>query len=368
MESKLLAFVGCLNREAPYFQGARGTGLSVYAFDEETLEFDLLCESDAVDNPTFLSVTADGRHIYANSEVFVWREGLVTALAFDRHRAALDHINMRPALGSITAHNTITQDGKKLLVANYAMGSGGPDQSLVVYDLRPDGGLGDVLSSVAHKGTGPNADRQDRSHAHSITETVQGGIAIACDLGLDRLISYRIGKDGTLDRLAETEMPPGSGPRHLALDPLGRFVFVTNELDSTLSSLRLDAETGKLDLLDTQPTVPADAGADNHCADIQISPDGRFVYASNRGHDSIVTYAVDQSSGALGLVGHTPCGGATPRKITLTPSGKILMSANQNGDCIAMFRRDSDNGALTDTGVAIPIGTPMCVKFVKDRV
>jgi len=363
METKLLAFVGCLNREAPYFQGARGKGLVVYCFDEQTLEAELICETEGVDNPTFLSVSKDGRRVYANSEVFVWGEGLVTAFAFDRERAELQHINMRPSMGSITAHNMVTRDGSKLLVANYAMGDGGPDQSLVVYGIREDGGLTEPLASVMHHGSGPNKERQERSHAHSFTEMVQGNIAIACDLGLDQLISYRIGDDGGLERLSEVAMPQGSGPRHLALDPKGRFGFVTNELDSTISSLRLDATNGQMELLDTQPAVPADARADNHCADIQISPDGRFVYASNRGHDSIVIHAVDQDSGMLSLVGHVPCGGATPRKITLTPSGNTLLSANQNGDCIAIFRRDAESGMLRDTGRTIEIGTPMCIKF-----
>lgn len=365
MGTKLLAFIGCLNREAPYFQGARGVGLSVFAFDEETLDTELLCQSDAVDNPTFLSVSGDGSHVYANSEVFAWREGLVTALTFDRDSPKLEHINMRPALGSITAHNMITRDGTKLLVANYGMGEGGPDQSLVVYGIRDDGGLTEALASIAHHGSGPNKERQERSHAHSLTETVRGGTAIACDLGLDRLITYRIESDGRLERIAETAMPAGAGPRHLALDPQGRFAFVTNELDSTVSSLRLDAASGGLELLDTQPAVPENARSDNHCADIHVSPDGRFVYASNRGHDSIVIFAVDQDSGALSLVGHTPCGGATPRNLALTPSGNTLFSANQNGDRVAIFRRDQASGELTDTGRAIDVGTPMCVKFAE---
>ena len=207
MDSRLLAFVGCLNRESPYFQGARGKGLAVYGFDEATLETELICETDAVDNPTFLSVSADGSRVYANSEVFAWREGLVTALAFDRARGQLQHINMRPSLGSITAHNMVTHDGSKLLVANYAMGEGGPDQSLVVYAIRADGGLGEPLASVAHHGSGPNRQRQERSHAHSFTQLPKGGLAIACDLGLDRLTSYRIGDDGGLERLADLAMP-----------------------------------------------------------------------------------------------------------------------------------------------------------------
>lgn len=363
MEGKLLVFIGCLNREAPYFQGARGVGLQVYAFDESTLEIEKLVETDAIDNPSFLSVSEDGSHIYANSEVFVWREGLVTALSFDRRTKTLAHINAQTTLGSITAHNMITRDGTKLLVSNYAMGEGGPDQSLVVFGIRDDGGLTAPLSSVAHKGTGPNKERQERSHAHSFTELLSGGMAIAADLGLDQLITYRIGADGSLTRVAETAMPPGSGPRHIALHPNGRLVFSINELDSTISSLTLDAASGELSLIDTWPALPADAGVESHCAEVVLSPDGRFLYGSNRGHDSIVVYAVDAETGRLALQGHTPCGGATPRHIGLTPSGAHLFSANQNGDCVTIFARDAETGRLTDTGRVIETGTPMCVKF-----
>jgi 6-phosphogluconolactonase len=366
MGAECLIFVGSLNREAPYFQGARGAGLSVFSFNEDTLETTKLAEAGSIDNPTFLSVSPDGTRIYANSEVFGWHEGLVTAFSFDKTSNALSYINTQPALGSITAHNTITRDGTKLLVANYAMGEGGPDQSVVVFGIREDGGLTAPLASAAHRGSGPNADRQERSHAHSINETVQGGIAIVADLGLDRLISYQVGPNGSLERIAETAVTPGAGPRHVALHPDGRFLFVLNELDSTAASFALDSATGRLTAIDTKPAVPAEARADNHCADIQISPDGRFLYGSNRGHDSIAVFEVDQSTGALSLVEFCPCGGPTPRNLGMTPSGRHVLSANQNADRISIFARDEATGRLTDTGKAIETGTPMCVRIVSN--
>jgi 6-phosphogluconolactonase len=363
--SELLVFVGSLNREAPYFQGARGVGLSVYTFDEDTLAVTKLAETGEVDNPTFLSVTPDGAKIFANSEVFAWREGVVSAYGFDRATNALTYINKQPTLGSITAHNFVTRDGSKLLVANYGMGSGGPDQSVVVYGIREDGGLTAPLASVAHEGTGPNEARQERSHAHSATESISGTIAIVADLGTDCLVTYRIEADGSLTPLQETALKRGAGPRHIALHPNQKFVFVMNELDSTVVSLALDADTGGFAFIDAKPAVPAEARDHNHCADIQISPDGRFLYGSNRGHDSIPIFAVDQETGKLTLVDYTPCGGATPRNLCLTPSGNYLFSANQNADRISIFARDAETGRLTDTGRAIGIGTPMCVKVVQ---
>ena len=160
-------------------------------------------------------------------------------------------------------------------------------------------------------------------------------------------------------------MPPGAGPRHIAQHPDGRFLFVMNELDSTIAALALDSATGRLSLLDAQPAVPADAAAENHCSDIQISPDGRFVYGANRGHDSIAIFAVDQESGRLSLVEYAPCGGSTPRNIAISPSGTLFFSANQNGDRVSVFTRDAGTGRLTDTGKPVEIGTPMCVKLVK---
>lgn len=364
MADELLVFVGSLNREAPYFQGARGVGLSVYSFDEATRATARLAETGDVDNPTFLSVTEDGTNLFANSEVFAWREGTVSAYRFDRGSNALTYVNKQPSLGSITAHNFVSRDGGKLLVANYGMGEGGPDQAVAVYGIRPDGGLTAPLASVAHEGTGPNAARQERSHAHSVTETVAGGIAIVADLGIDALVTYRIAANGTLEPLVETALKPGAGPRHVALHPNGRFVFVMNELDSTVVSLVLD-DTGGLAFIDAKPAVPAEAREHNHCADIVISPDGRFLYGSNRGHDSIVVFAVDQESGKLSLVEYTPCGGPTPRNLCLTPSGRHLFSANQNGDRISIFARDAETGRLADTGKAIEIGTPMCVKITR---
>jgi len=359
-----LVFVGSLNREAPYFQGARGVGLGVYAFDEETLETVKLAETDDIDNPTFLSVTPDGSRVYANSEVFAWREGTVSAYRFDRGAGALAYLNKQPALGSITAHNAVSRDGSKLFIANYGMGSGGPDRSLVVYGFEKDGALTPALASVTHAGTGPDSARQERPHAHSVTE-VADNLVVVADLGIDRLVAYRVGADGALTRLGETALAPGAGPRHAALHPDGRFLFVMNELDSTVVALSLDA-SGKLAVIDTRPAVPAEARASNHCADIQISPDGRFLYGSNRGHDSIAIFAVDQQTGALRSVGFEPCGGATPRNLALTPSGRHLFCANQNADRISIFARDEKTGALTGTGKAIAIGTPMCVRIVPD--
>lgn len=364
MSDGLLVFVGSLNREMPNFQGARGVGLSVYSFDENTREVTKIAETGEIDNPAFLSVNSDGSRIYANSEVASWREGVVTAYGFDRATGTLSYINKQPTLGSISAHNSLTGDGTKLLVANYGEGAGGPDQAVAVFGIRDDGGLTPPLDSIEHEGTGPNTARQDRSHAHSITESATGNVAIVADLGIDCVVTYRIGADGMLEPLAETGLKPGAGPRHVAIHPGGKFVFVMNELDSTIVSLALDPQSGALAYVDAMPSVPPEAREKNSSADIQISPDGRFVYGSNRGHDSISIFGIDQETGKLSPVGYVPCGGATPRNLCLTPSGDYLLSANQNADKISIFQRDAESGLLADTGKSIEVGTPMCIKIV----
>lgn len=356
---KLYLAVGSLNREAPYFQGARGKGLSIYAFDAKTADATHVCTTSTVDNPTFLSVAPDSGIIYANSEVFGWHEGTVSAYRFDAEKGALVYLNKQSAEGSITAYNSVTRDGKFVLVANYAMGSGGPDQSLVALPVRPDGSLDPVINSVRHKGTlGPVTERQERSHTHCVVETPEGGIFLSADLGLDEVIAYRLDSKGAFTRISSVAMTPGAGPRHIAQHPNCRFLYVSNELDSSVSFIQRDGD--EMRLIQSLPTVPA--GVVSHGADIHLSPDGRFLYCSNRGRDTITAFRVDQHNGTLVEIGESFTGGATPRNFTLTPDGNWLLVANQNGDCIVIFAIDKESGHLVDTGKRIEIGTPVCVR------
>ena len=360
--AEFLFFVGTLNRDVP--AARRGPGLVAFAFDEATLDVVKLAEATGAENPSFLSVNADGSRVYANADVEAWPEGTVSAYAFDRTAKSFSHINKQPTLGNSPVHSAITRDGAKLLVANYAGAASAPDQALTVFGIREDGGLTPPLGSAAQPGTGPDPERQERSHPHSVTETVAGNVAIVADLGTDRLVSYRIAPDGRLTLLSEFAMKPGAGPRHLALHPSGRFVFVANELDSTVVALALEAATGRLSVVDAKPGAPAGVYERNYPGDIHVSSDGRFLYMSNRGHESIAVFAVDGDSGKLSLVEHVPCGGSWPRNLALTPSGGHLFAANQRAGLITILARNAANGRLTDTGKSIRIGTPMCVRFV----
>ncbi|MBX6320424.1 MAG: lactonase family protein [Rhodospirillaceae bacterium] len=363
-----LAFVGCLNREAPYFQGARGKGIAVFAFDEDSGRLTALAETRGIDNPTYLSIHAGNGCLYANSEVFGWAEGTVSAYRIDPATGRLTYLNKQPTLGSITAHNSIDRSGRHLLVANYAMGRELPDQSVVVLPIRSDGSLGAPACSRAHEGTGPVASRQERSHAHCIHASPDNRFVFVADLGIDRLVCYRF--DGASGELASAGQPtlalkPGSGPRHFVFHPGGRLAYLINELSSTIAALRYDPQHGAFALIEEVPALPPDHAGESHCADIQITPDGRFLYGSNRGHDSIVIHAVDPDSGRLTLVGHQPTLGRTPRSFAIDPSGRFLLAANQNSDSVVVFRIDPATGALAETGERAEVGTPMCVRLAR---
>lgn len=366
MTQDLLLFVGTLNRKVPYAQGAHGDGLSVFALDEDRLSFRRIAHFSQIDNPTYLSVTPDGRRIYANSEVSEWKEGLVTAFAFDPDNGQLDYLNTQPTLGNSPAHNAISDDGKRLFVANYTDGDGGPDCSLAVFGIRADGSLTPALAGIAHSGSGPVSSRQQRAHAHSVTALPDGSVIVA-DLGADTLFSYRLQADGLPLRRATTRTAPGAGPRHAALHPTGRLLFVINELDSTITTHVLDLDSGMAAITDRCSTLPGGSQAGNYCADIQISRDGRFLYGSNRGEDSVAVIEVQPDSGRLTLRGAVPCGGRMPRSLALTPSGRHLLVANHGSDRITILKRNPESGALADTGRHIDIGTPMCVKFARHR-
>ncbi len=361
-----LMVVGSLNRKVPPFPQARGVGLSVLAFDPGDGSAQLVCEERGIDNPAFLCVDGGSGCVYATSEVPGWHEGTVTAYRFDRDARRLVYIAKQPSLGSVTAHCSLDRDARHLLVANYgAFPEGdGPDRAVVVLPIRPDGGLGPPASSVAQRGRGPDPARQERSHPHCVLPSPDGRFAVVADLGLDTLTSYRRGSDGALsaEPAAVTRLTPGCGPRHLAFHPGGRLAVAVCELDSTVASLRYDAESGRFEVIAIAPALPEGHGI-SHCSDVQIHPNGRWVYAANRGHDSIAVLALDPDSGALTPRGHHPCAGRTPRHLSLDPAGRYLVAANQDSDGLAIFALD-EAGALSGRVHTLPIGTPMCVRFM----
>lgn len=370
MIGKTFAVIGSLTREAPYFQGARGRGITVAAFDESSGRMKRLTEKGGVDNPTFLAVHERHRCVYASSEVFGWNEGVVSAYRLDPTNGRLQYINMQPSLGSIIAHHSLDRTGRFLFVANYSVyaepGDDQPDQAVVALPIRAEGGLGAPVSHHAHKGSGPHAARQDRSHAHCVLTSPDNRFVVVADLGTDELVVYRLdASTGALTPAHAFKVAPGAGPRHITFHPSGRFLYAINELDSTVSAYAFNAASGSLARLNTLSALPNAVSEESHGSGLQITPDGRFLYGGVRGNDNIAIYAIDQSSGHISLVDLPSTRGKTPRDLTIDPTGRFVIVCNQNSDALAIFRIDGHTGRLTDTGHRFETGTPMCVKFLR---
>ena len=249
------------------------------------------------------------------------------------------------------------------LVANY---SGGSVASLPIGD---DGLLREAASFIQHVGAGVNPRRQEGPHAHCAVVDPANRFAFVADLGLDKVFVYRLdAASGTLsaNEPASTSLPPGSGPRHLAFHPNGRYAYVINEMKSTLAAMSYDAEHGVLKLLGTLSTLPAGFTGNNSTAEVEVHPSGKFVYGSNRGHGSIAIFAVDEATGKLRYLGVEPTRGKNPRSFGIDPTGKYLLAADQDGNNVVVFRIDGETGKLLATGSSLAVSAPVCVKFMKE--
>ena len=258
---------------------------------------------------------------------------------------------------------SVTADGATVLVANYS-------GSVASLPANADGRLAPAASFIPHEGSSVHPRRQRGPHAHSIVVDPSGRFALSADLGLDRVLVYRIGQtDGTLTPHDPPGAPvaPGSGPRHLAFHPNGRTLYVITELANTIIVFDWDAEAGTLSERQTIPTLPEGFDGTSYTAEVQVHPSGRFVYGSNRGHDSLAIFAVNADTKTLTLVGHEPTGGARPRHFGIDPTGAFLIAANQDTGNLVVFRIDQQTGRLTRTGGTAQVPSPVCVRFFRPR-
>ncbi len=342
------------------FRSSKG----IYAFNlnlstGETTPPQLVAETP---QPSFLALHPSGSFLYAVNEIWEGgKEGTVSAFTVERETEALTLLNQQPSKGVGPCHLTVDKTGKWALVANYGSGS------VAVLPILPNGSLGEPTCVVQHEGKSVHPKRQEGPHAHSVTLDPANKFAIVADLGIDKLLVYRF--DAEKGTLTPNDPPfaataPGAGPRHVAFHPNGRFLFAINELNSTITVYRYDGEKGVLTEVQTVPTLPSDFSGTNTTAEVQVHPTGRFLYGSNRGHDSIVIYAVDSRSGKLTFIGHQPTQGKTPRNFGIDPTGAFLLAANQDSDTIVLFRIDPQTGKLNPTGRIVEVPTPVCVKFL----
>lgn len=313
-------------------------------------------------NPTFQIIHPTGGFLYSVSEERhdgTRMNGSVHAFAIDPKTGGLEHLDQKFSKGDGPCHLCVDSSGRHLLVANYASGS------LAVFPILESGALAEASGFIQHHGgSGIIPDRQEGPHAHSITLSPDDQFAFAADLGMDQVLSYRL--DALKGTLTACNPPgiicePGSGPRHMAFHPDGRHVFLVHELDNTVTGYRYDATNGTLEAIQTLPSLPENWTGASFAADIHVSPDGRYLYASNRGHDSVVFYAIDRQSGMLSLKGFAPSKGRWPRNFLLTQGGKLMLVANQESDSITVFRVDSDTGHLIPAGEPVPVPAPVCL-------
>lgn len=307
-------------------------------------------------NPSFLALSPDRSHLYAVSE----SSTMAVPFATDLKTGALTPLQAQDAGGKAPCHLVVDHTERALVLAHYHSGI------VAALPIRADGTLGAPGTIIRHEGRSVNPQRQEGPHVHSVTLSPDNRFVIVCDLGLDRVFTYAL--DPATAGLAPGPAPsvataPGAGPRHAAFSPDGRHVFVINEMGNTLVSYRYDTATGALTPIDTQPTLPADFAGDSTTAEVRVHPNGRLVYGSNRGHDSIAVFAFDPATGRLTPRGHTPTGGRNPRNFALSPDGAWLVAANQNTDSLTVFKVDPGTGILTPAPGKASVPMPVCVLF-----
>ncbi|MGA1988975.1 MAG: lactonase family protein [Candidatus Sulfotelmatobacter sp.] len=357
--SKYLFYVGTYTED-----GSKSKGIYAYQYDGKTYQITPLGLAAETTNPSFVAFHPNGRFLYAVNEVGNYKgpnSGGVSAFSIDRATGKLTFLNEVPSRGADPCYITVDRTGKYVMVANYTGGS------LAVFPVLADGKLGEASAFVQHTGHGTNPTRQEGPHAHSIDLSPDNRFAMVDDLGLDELLVYKF--DSAKGSLALNDPPftklaAGSGPRHFVLRPDGKFAYVVSEMGHSVTAFSNDAAGGRLQVLQTVTTLPKDFTGRNDDAEIAVHPSGKFLYASNRGDDSIAIYTIDQSKGTLALVGIVHTGGKEPRSFEIDPTGVLLFAENQKSDNIVIFRIDQKTGQLTPTGQVLEVGSPVCLKFV----
>jgi 6-phosphogluconolactonase len=365
--SLLLPFTGFSSESLVYFgtsTGAKSKGIYVSRFDSTTgklTEPELVAE---IQNPTFLTVAPGGHFLYAVSEVDKIGDkntGAVKGYSVDATTGKLTPLNQQDSGGGGPCHISVDATGKSLLVANYDGGS------IAALPIHADGSLGEAANFIQHTGSSVDTNRQTAPHAHSIYPSPDNRFALNCDLGLDKVFAYRLDADAA--KLSEANPPfttvaPGSGPRHLVFSADSKFVYVINEMGGTIIVFSYNPATAAMTEIQTISTLPKDFTGTPSCAEIILHPSGKFLYGSNRVHDSIALFSVDQTTGKLTFVERQSVLGKKPRHFTLDPSGHWLIAENQDSDSVVVFAVDQETGKITPTGQTLSLGAPMCAVFV----
>ena len=372
MTLEYLVFVGTYTDPILFGTGqileGKGEGIYVYRMDPATGALGYIRTNTGITNPSYLAFDAGCKYLYAVNELKSYRDkptGTVSAFAVDSKTGKLTFINKKPTGGTDPCHLIVDGTGKYVLLANFMSGS------VCVLPIQADGSLGDASDFIQHHGSSIDPNRQQGPHAHAVTLDKSNRYAYIPDLGLDQTLIYQF--DTNSGKLVTNETPAvavksGAGPRHIVFHPNGRYAYLINELDSTVGCYRYDGDNGSLHEIQSLSTLPEDFIGSSTCADLQVSPSGQFLYGSNRGHDSIVIYKIDQSTGRLSCIGHESTRGNTPRNFAIDPAGNFLLAANQDSDTIVTFRIDPQTGKLHPTGQITEVPTPVCVKIISNNL
>jgi 6-phosphogluconolactonase len=359
-----LVFVGTYTRLKPKDR-APSEGIYAFEYDAKRGTLSPLGATGGIENPSFVITHPNGKYLYAVIEVGQYegkRTGAVAAFSIDRKTGGLKEINRRISHGGAPCHLACDPQGAFLFVSNYSGGS------MAMYPLEKNGALGKAgdIRTFVDDGPDPDKNKKWKSHAHSVLVDVKGRYVLCQDLGFNKVWQFKL--DRERGRLIPNDpvafaAPAGSGPRHAALHPNGNFVYVIGEKGSVMTACRFDADKGTLTEIHTVSTLPRSFKKRNSCADVHVSPSGKFLYGSNRGHDSIVIYRIDEKTGRIALVGHVPSGGRTPRNFAISPDGHHLFAAHQNSHNILAFLIDNKTGRLEHTGETNLVSAPVCIHF-----
>ena len=316
-------------------------------------------------NPSFLALHPNGRFLYAVGEISSFegqKTGAVSAFVIDPKTGDLALLNQKSSEGTGPCHLVVDKTGRNVLVANYGGGT------VAVLPIETDGRLTLASSVRVHEGSGPNKGRQEKPHAHGIYLDAAERFAFSPDLGADRVFAYRFdAAKGTLEPHGAAPLDPGAGPRHLAFHPSGKYLYTINELLSTVSAFAYDAAKGALAPLQTVSALPAGFSGTSWTAEVEVSRDGRFVYGSNRGDDSLAVFRVDAATGRLTPAGHAPVGGKNPRHFTIDPTGRFILAGHQGSGTIAVLRLDLATGLPALVGSPVKVDKPVCLLPVPKR-
>jgi 6-phosphogluconolactonase len=353
-----LVFVGT-------YTGPVSKGIYAYRFNPGTgqaISLGLVAETA---NPSFLAIDPNRRFLYAVNEISEYqgqRSGSVSAFAIDQRSGRLALLNRVASRGDGPCYVSLDKTGKYVLVTNYGSGS------IAVFPVLDDGRLGEATTVIQHSGHGPDRQRQEGPHPHQIDLSADNRFAIVTDLGLDQLLVYPF--DPAKGTLAASQPPyakvaPGAGPRHFSFAPHADFLYVINELQSNVSQYSYETAAGKVQQLATVSALPEGFRGTSYAAEIAMDPEGKFLYASNHGHDSIAIFAIDSAAGTPRFLEAVSTGGKTPRHFEIAPGGTYLFAANQESNQIVVFKIDKSTGQLTPSGLVLDVPSPACVKFVR---